>query len=238
MRKSLIITILLLALLVSGCGWMPVEETVPPVETVPVEEPSDVYSFRFCNGTGKDIYAISIREATVSEDYAENLLTPGLALNSGNWIELSYDRYAAEKAFAEIEKPANGVELTSEYRMLVVLEDGSHYELTAFPMGDVEECTVLLSDNVAYLSYVSLCTEQLIITKEAELATYERWGRQARDISVLVPQLTNELLPTVVETPAPTPSTEVQSSTEKVESNNNNGQSDPNEGCLTGGLFY
>lgn len=233
MRKSILIIPLVLALLLSGCGLKPEISSQPaPLETAQPEKlnTENLYSFKFENATGQDIYAIAFREATVSEDYEENLLSPGFVLHDGDWMELSYDSSDAEKAFEKLKNKGEGAEPTCEYRMLIVLRDGRHYELSAFPLGDMEECTVIVSDNVAYLSYSSLCTQQLIITKEAELAIYEQWGRQARDISALVSDLPSEPVPTAVpETPAPI---------EKPQTDEADGDSDPNEGCLTGGLFY
>lgn len=245
MKKSVLSLVLAFVLLLSGCG-------LRPAETAPAEQPEktdspisipdisseNVYGFRFFNATGQDIYAISFREATVSEDYTENLLAPGFVLNDGNWMDISYDSSEAEKAFEALENTESRVKLTSEYRMLIVLKDGRHYELSAFPLGDMEDCTVLLSDNVAYLSYSSLCTEQLIITKQAELAIYEQWGRQARDISSLVSQLPSEPVSTVpLESPPPTEIPE-GNIPEESKVDDTYTDSDPNAGCLTGGLFY
>lgn len=228
MKKIILSLLLVSALLLGGCG-------LKPVESAPVLEPEEVnnenlYSFKLENATGQDIYAIAFRESTVSEDYTENLLSPGFILYDGDWMNLSYDSTAAKEAFEALEDEGEGAALTSEYRMLLVMEDGRQYELSAFPLGDMEGCTLLMAEGVVYLSYSSLYTGQLISTKEAELAIYEQWGRQARDISALVSQLPAAVIPTEVpESPAPT---------ELPETDEADGESDPNEGCLTGGLFY
>jgi len=159
MKKIILSLALATALLLSGCGLKPAQSAESSAAPAPSD---DSYSFRLSNATGHDIYAIAFREATVSEDYTENLLPAGMILQDGAWMNLAYDNTEAEKAFEALEKPGEGAELTSEYRMLIVLKDGRQYELSAFPLGDMEECTVIVADNVAYLSYESLYSGQLI----------------------------------------------------------------------------
>lgn len=235
MKNSLLSFVLVAVFLLSGCGLKPAEivQTGETAQSEQTDNPHDndaYHKFRLYNATGFDIYAVSFREATSSADYEENLLAPGFVLHNGSWMDVSYDSSKAEKDFELLDKKTDGAELTCEYRMLFVLNNGRYYELSAFPLDDMEDCTVLLSDNVGYLCYNSLCTDQLVNTKEAELAIYEKLGRQARDISNLVSELPLEPLPTApVESPLPTAIPEVD---EKDE------ERDPNEGCLIGGLFY
>ena len=235
MKNRILSLLLAAAFMLSGCGLKPAE-TASAGEKAQGEQADELhdrdgyYKFKLYNATGFDIYAVSFREATSSQDYKENLFASGFVLHDGSWMDVGYDSSEAEKAFELLEKKSGAFGLTSEYKMLIVLSNGRYYELSAFPLGDMEDCTVLLSDNVGYLCYNSLCTGQLINTKEAELAIYEKWGREARDISELVSELTLQTFTVApTESPVPTAIPEVDDAKETM---------DPNEGCLVGGLFY
>ena len=55
----------------------------------------------------------------------------------------------------------------------ITLKDGKTYVLHGFPFEDIKEGTVLLEDDIAYITYTSVSTKEKIDTKEAERATKE-----------------------------------------------------------------
>ena len=57
--------------------------------------------------------------------------------------------------------------------MQLTLKDGKTYVLHGFPFEDIKEGTVLLENDIAYITYTSVSTKEKIDTKEAERATKE-----------------------------------------------------------------
>ena len=70
--------------------------------------------------------------------------------------------------------------LNPQMDIQLTFEDQTSLILTAFPFGDVEEAQICLEDEVAFVQYESLSSEELVSTKEAELRIKEEAAAQAQ----------------------------------------------------------
>ena len=125
----------------------------------------------------------------------------------------------------------------------LTLKDGKTYVLHGFPFEDIKEGTVLLEDDIAYITYTSVSTKEKIDTKEAERATKEA---ENGEISVQTEEKPASAAEVVTEEPTyeepsyeepsyEEPSYEEPSYEEPAapETPDNGGQ----EGCVNGALF-
>jgi len=202
---------------------------------------------RLRNGTGWDVIALSLCETSANTGYKKNLLVRDYVLRSGTWIDIYYPHTAATANDAVSEADTAVLDdrgekspvLQPEYRMLVVLSDGRYFELSKFPMDDMSEGTLLLEEGVGYLSYQSLSTRQQVSTKGAEHATISMFGKAEVDLSALLPGTASGINagetadPNAAPTPTPKPAMRPIEALDEEEEG-----MDPNEGCLTDGLFY
>ena len=119
----------------------------------------------------------------------------------------------------------------------MVLSDGRYFELSKFPLDDMSEGTLLLEEGVGYLSYLSTSSQQQVSTKGAEHATIAMFGKAEVDLSALL----RTALPDIgaEEQAAPAESTPIPTlrPLDALGAGEEDGP-DPNEGCLTDGLFY
>lgn len=127
--------------------------------------------------------------------------------------------------------------LQPEYRMLMVLSDGRYFELSKFPLDDMSEGTLLLEEGVGYLSYLSTSSQQQVSTKGAEHATIAMFGKAEVDLSALLHSAkasadAMEQSEVAASTPRPT----LRPVGAPIDGEEDG--PDPNEGCLTNGLFY
>jgi len=232
---SLLLSLLLLSL--GGC-------TVPQgLKPTAVQETH----LRLRNGTGWDIVALSLCEISANTGYKKNLLVQDYVLRNGSWIDIYYPHTAATANDAASDANTAVLDdrgekspvLQPEYRMLVVLSDGRYFELSKFPMDDMSEGTLLLEEGVGYLSYQSLSTRQQVSTKGAEHATISMFGKAEVDLSALLPGTASGINagetadPNAAPTPTPKPAMRPIEALDEEEEG-----MDPNEGCLTDGLFY
>lgn len=116
--------------------------------------------------------------------------------------------------------------------MQLTLKDGKTYVLHGFPFEDIKEGTVLLEDDIAYITYTSVSTKEKIDTKEAERATKEA---ENGEVSVQTEEKPTYEEPSYEEPSYEEPSYEEPSYEEPAapETPDNGGQ----EGCVNGALF-
>ena len=151
----------------------------------------------------------------------------------------------AEEITVEEESSGSGDEyfVSPRYDVQLTLKDGKTYVLHGFPFEDIKEGTVLLEDDIAYITYTSVSTKEKIDTKEAERATKEAENGEVSVQTEEKPASAAEVVteePTYEEPPYEEPSYEEPSYEEPSyeepaapENPDNGGQ----EGCVNGALF-
>ena len=130
----------------------------------------NVYKVVLENKTGKDIVGFSIKDSSMTE-FPENMLEENDIFENDEKRNLFYDATSAVKAAENQETGEDGSAkvLNPQMDIQLTFEDQTSLILTAFPFGDVEEAQICLEDEVAFVQYESLASEELVSTKEAEL---------------------------------------------------------------------
>lgn len=240
MNRQRVLSLLLALLLVMSLGGCAVPGGIGPAAGRETH-------LRLRNGTGWDVVALSLCETGANTGYKKNLLVQDYVLHSGTWIDIYYPHTAAaaNDAVSNVntavtdDRSENSPVLQPEYRMLMVLSDGRYFELSKFPLDDMSEGTLLLEEGVGYLSYRSLSTGQQVSTKGAEHATISMFGKAEVNLSALLPgaaagiSAAEPTNPDAVPTATPKPAMRPIEALDEEEDG-----MDPNEGCLTNGLFY
>ncbi len=239
-----------------------VTEINPPKEPMKAPEEEEevlLYTFRLFNSTDHTVTALSFREAG-EPAYTVNLLPEDL--KDGESIALSYNAAPALRAFEEAQGDTDDADtplMTPEFRLLVLLEDGSWHELAAFPLEDADEGTLLFEDGILYLSYESFSTGHLISTRDAQRWILSFGNAEAPDYSAM--SRPGDTAPAEEAAPAEDSSAPEAPTAEEEEPDgkNDTGEApqpeetgtapeegtaeededyDPDAGCLTGGLFH
>lgn len=142
------------------------EEKEPELKTIGTES-EDAFKVELKNSTGKDITAISVK-LTETAEYPATMLEAGdvFADEESRILYYKAEEATADTANAE---DANAKVLTQGYDIQLTFEDSSTAELHSFPFEDIEKGEICFADEVAYVSYTSVSTEQKVETKEAEL---------------------------------------------------------------------
>ena len=111
------------------------------------------------------------REFLSEQDAAENMLEENDIFENDEKRNLFYDAASAVEAAENQETGEDGSAkvLNPQMDIQLTFEDQTSLILTAFPFGDVEEAQICLEDEVAFVQYESLSSEELVSTKEAEL---------------------------------------------------------------------
>lgn len=159
-----------------------VEEKEPELELIGTES-EDAYKVELKNSTGKNITGVSVK-LTEETEYPANMLETGDVFEADESRYLYYAAPDAEDAVegtaedteaedtdaaAEGEENADAKVVTQGYDIQLTFEDSTTAELHSFPFEDIEEGEICFSDEVAYVSYTSVSTEDKVETKEAEL---------------------------------------------------------------------
>ncbi len=148
-------------------------------------EGEGIYKVILENKTGKEIVGVSVKDSSMS-DYPGNMLPEGEVFTIDERRYLYYDSTTSDQT--EDVRPEAGAEdeklLEMQMDVQLTFADATMLVLTAFPFGDIEEGQVCLEDDVAFIQYKSLSTEEALSTKEAELAikaAAEEAQRQAEE---------------------------------------------------------
>jgi len=159
-----------------------VPETEPVVEEQAEEEEilktigaeaEGAFKVRLTNNTGKDIKGISIK-IIEEEEFPENFL----AENDIYTVEEARYLYYSPNQEAKTEEAAEGDEderlLTPGYDIRLTFSDDTVAVLHSFPFEDIEEGELHLEEEVGFIKYTSVSTNETVETKEAELAIKEQ----------------------------------------------------------------
>ena len=169
-----ILLAVVLAFSMTACGSTE-KETEPQTETVIEteaqlkaygEDVEGAWKVQLKNSTGSDIKAIAVKK-TADVEFSESLLKEDEIIAADEEVVIYY---AGSEAAAAEEADAEEKALNDTYDVSITLADDTTYVLTAFPFEDMEACEIKVEDEVAFVEYVSLSTEETISTKEAELA--------------------------------------------------------------------
>ena len=160
-----------------------IEEEEEPISIG--EEEEGGYHIQFINSTGLDIVGISIKTEE-DEQFPENMMEEDAVFQAGKTAFLNYG--SAEMfgiALAEDlpeEKLQEEEEVESEElpelenfvirQIQLTFADGTVCVLHAFPFADVALAEIFMTEeeNIAFVAYVSLSTEESVVTGEAEIA--------------------------------------------------------------------
>lgn len=148
------------------------EPTATPVPELKVvgekSDSKDTFCVTLENGTKQEITAVSVKTGS-EEKFPESMMKKGETLAKDEKFELYYTPKTEE------ESSGSGDEyfVSPRYDVQLTLKDGKTYVLHGFPFEDIKEGTVLLEDDIAYITYTSVSTKEKIDTKEAERATKE-----------------------------------------------------------------
>ena len=213
--------------------------SVPELKVVGEKSDSkDTFCVTLENGTKQEITAVSVKTGS-EEKFPESMMKKGETLAKDEKFELYYTPKTEE------ESSGSGDEyfVSPRYDVQLTLKDGKTYVLHGFPFEDIKEGTVLLEDDIAYITYTSVSTKEKIDTKEAERATKEA---ENGEISVQTEEKPASAAEVVTEEPTyeepsyeepsyEEPSYEEPSYEEPAapETPDNGGQ----EGCVNGALF-
>lgn len=143
------------------------KETVKEVQEKEYEtigsKAEGAYEVLITNAAGQDITGIAVKSADKTE-WPGNMIPSGKTFKKDQTVRLYYTpekdsntAVASDKAV----KPSFDVNLT--------LVDGKTYQLSGFPFEDMEEVSVKIADDVAFLEYTSKTSKEQVSTKEQEL---------------------------------------------------------------------
>ena len=182
-KKSIIFGMLLLLwmnVLLGGCAGKQdsagndtaKEEKEETLKNIGTEaEGENIYKVVLENETGKNIVGFSVKDSSMTE-FPASMLGEDDIFETGERRNLYYDSTSAVEAAgtqtAEAGEEANV--LTPQFDIQLTFDDQTSMVLTAFPFGDVEEASVCLEDEVAFIEYESVASKETVSTKEAELA--------------------------------------------------------------------
>lgn len=195
--------------------------TEPELKIIGQEMKGDmVHIVALTNETGKNITEFSVKKAS-EEEYPENMLSDGSFEDNEERI-LYYEGK------------------DGEYTVKIVFDDDSEAELHAFPLADIEEGTIKLEGDTAYLVYMSRAEKSEVNTKDDEqkLAEGEDADTPVQEelpAATDAPAYTPE--PTPTEPPATQP-TEPEPAPTDPPAVNDTPAADPNEGCVGDGALF
>ncbi|WP_122642252.1 hypothetical protein [Luxibacter massiliensis] len=143
------------------------KETVKEVQEKEYEtigsKAEGAYEVLITNAAGQDITGIAVK-STDKTEWPGNMIPSGKTFKKDQTVRLYYTpekdsntAVASDKAV----KPSFDVNLT--------LADGKTYQLSGFPFEDMEEVSVKIADDVAFLEYTSKTSKEQVSTKEQEL---------------------------------------------------------------------
>lgn len=165
----------------------PTETPTPtPEETFDMElgEKTDTsLEIKLTNSTGKNIKNISLVYSASAEEPA-TLIEEGNVWSDGGVVLLYCEptKEADEIEQTETVDASEGTDFAIAETCQAVLtwEDDTTYTLTVFPVKDMEECEIKSEDDVVFVEYTSLSTDEAVSTKEAEKAVLDAAAAQAQ----------------------------------------------------------
>ena len=229
--SALLCLTLAAGLLMTGCSGngedtsSAVSELSQPQTDLTIgREQEDAYQVAMDNQIGQDITAVAVK-LTTEESYPADLMEDGQTWSDG---ETALVCYLPDEAAASQDEE-DGIAVKDTYEMQLTLEDGSTIQLTTVPFEDMDACTLYLEDDVPYLEYTSLSSQEEVSTKETEsaaiaLAQQQAAQQQQAAATPSEPQLTAEQQQAIEQAQAETNAQQEQ------------GQQQQEEGCLAGAI--
>ena len=181
--SALLCLTLAAGLLMTGCSGngedtsSAVSELSQPQTDLTIgREQEDAYQVAMDNQIGQDITAVAVK-LTTEESYPADLMEDGQTWSDGETALVCY--LPGEAAASQDEE--DGIAVKDTYEMQLTLEDGSTIQLTTVPFEDMDACTLYLEDDVPYLEYTSLSSQEEVSTKETESAAIALAQQQAQE---------------------------------------------------------
>ena len=198
LRKTawMLAAVLGITLIGTGCsGQEKEEEKEPEVEYETIgQESEEACEILLTNGTGSTITGLAVK-SSADAGYPANMMTSEQKFEADETVDFFFtpeyqggdmSESGEETADAqnggtaedetqsadasEDQAPIAAAQINVTYSLQMSMEDGSVYELTSFPVEDMEEAELKLEDGVAFVAYTSTSEEVEINTKETELA--------------------------------------------------------------------
>lgn len=228
---SIIMALLLVMSVITGCGKEPVkevEETPEPTAAIKVlgEEKEGSTIVELTNKTGKEINEIYVKTSDTEEEQ-QNLLAENETIALNETFKLVFNSVSDEA-----EASNDGKVISTEYIVHIAFTNGESCELHSFPVGDIENGTINVEEDIVYLVYKSVSTGEEVNTLEAEKAVAElseadtgasaQTGNSGGNYSA----------------PSTGSSSAVQQETPTTEGGSSTDESGDEDGCLSDGLTY
>ena len=192
MNKKLILTSIIMALTLTGCGSAIGSAPTSPTATEPAstaastteaasttaaatteaaeevktigKKADGAYAPELTNNTGKDIIAFTVKSDD-EDDYPENMLEKDDTFKKDEKRVLYYTAPdAAANALPENNTPV----LSTAYTVKLTFSDNTTAELHQFPFDTMDKASIDCEDDIVFISYESKVTKEKTSTKESE----------------------------------------------------------------------
>lgn len=172
MKKVLkIVLVLGIAILAIGCGKREAKSGKEKNKSVAKKETLKSIGMKtktsnkmqLENKTNKDIVSFSVLYAD-KEAEAPNLINDSDVFKANEKRNLFFETYK------DATDEENGKKITKEYIFRITYSDGVISDLHNIPVDDANKITIKFSEQVSYIAYKSLKTNQDVVTLEAEKA--------------------------------------------------------------------
>ena len=169
-----------------------------------------------------------------TEDVFADQEKRNLYYDSTSAKEMGEDQAVETEEDAKVLQPQIDIQLT--------FDDQSVLVLSAFPFGDVEEAQIYLEDEVAFIQYESLASNEMISTKEAELTIKAEAAAQAEAEAAAAAQAQAEAEAAAAaqaqaEAEAAA-AAQAQAEAARQQAAQQQAPSNQSDGCVNGGLVY
>ena len=192
MNKKLILTSIIMALTLTGCGSAIGSAPTSPTATEPAstaastteaasttaaatteaaeevktigKKADGAYAPELTNNTGKDIIAFTVKSDD-EDDYPENMLEKDDTFKKDEKRVLYY---AAPDAAANALPENNTPVLSTAYTVKLTFSDNTTAELHQFPFDTMDKASIDCEDDIVFISYESKVTKEKTSTKESE----------------------------------------------------------------------
>lgn len=175
------------------------DETEEEEELRVIGEDNDgAFVVKITNETGQDITAIAVKGSS-EEEWPDSMIGEGEEILEDETVKFCYtpDEEKPEEEKAEKEETEEAEEkkenaeqdktaadtdkkVTETYDVTITLADESSYVLTGFAFEDMEEGTLKLEDEVAFVEYESKKSKEIVSTKEQELGLKAKAEEEAK----------------------------------------------------------
>ena len=193
MNKKFILTSMIMALTLTGCGSAIGSAPTSPTATAPATtaatteaateaasttaaaEEDDVkiigvkksgegiYSPELINSTGKDIIGFTVKSDDET-DFPDNMLAEEETFYQNQKRVLYYEAPEDTAALPENNTPV----LSPAYTVKLTFSDNTTAEIHQFPFDTMDKASLCMENDVAFITYESKVTGEIVSTKEAE----------------------------------------------------------------------